>query len=86
MKYRDVEYNYQEWTTYRGEKASCWNCSDKSLLKNTDTVSFPTQTQDEMFKRIDDYIDNRSKHIELQELNNRACTEFYNNNPNLPKD
>jgi hypothetical protein len=86
MLYRDIEYTYKEWKTHNGTRASSFNCNDKELLKHVDTVSFGTRTQDEMFVKIDDYLDNSERHIMLRELNDRACTEFYKNNPNTPKD
>ena len=86
MIYRDTEYTYSEWTTYNGAKASGFKCNDKELLKHVNTVSFGTRTQDEMFEKINDYLDNSEHHIMLRELNDLACAEFYRNNPNTPKD
>ncbi len=86
MLYRNIYYTYEEWRTHTGAKASCWHCSDEKLLKGTGTVSFPTMTQDEMFEKIDDYIDRKAEHLRIQELNTRACIEFYENNPDTPKD
>lgn len=86
MIYRDVLYTFHEWKTWNGKQAEGWKCDDKELLKHVNTASFGTRTQDEMFIRIDDYIDNKIRHIELKESNDRACTEFYKNNPNTPKD
>ena len=86
MLYRDTEYTYIEWTTYNGKKASGFQCTDKELLKHVNVVSFGTRTQDEMFEKINDYLDNSERHIMLRELNDRACAEFYKNNPNTPKD
>lgn len=86
MIYRDTEYTYSEWTTWNGQKASGYNCKDKKLLKHVNTVSFGTRTQDEMFVAIDDYLDNVERHIELKELNDRACADFYERYPNTSKD
>jgi len=86
MIYRDVLYTFHEWKTWNGKKAEGWQCDDQELLKHVDTVSFGTSTQDEMFIKIDDYIDNRIRHIKLQELNDRACAEFYNKPTNYKGD
>ena len=86
MIYRDTEYTYSEWTTYNGKKASCFQCADKELLKHVNTVSFGTRTQDEMFEKINDYLDNSERHIMLRELNDRACADFYERYPNTSKD
>jgi len=86
MLYRDIKYTYDEWTTYNGAKASGFKCEDKELLKHVNTVNFGTRTQDEMFEKINDYLDNSERHIKSKEFSERSCEEFFNNNPNTPKD
>jgi hypothetical protein len=84
--YRNVKFSYKEWETYTGAKATGYTCNDESLLKHVNTVSFGATTIQDMKSKIDDYLDNVERHIMLRELNDRACAEFYRNNPNTPKD
>jgi hypothetical protein len=75
--YRNVKFFYKEWQTYTGAKATGYTCNDKSLLKHVNTVSFGAKTIQDMKSKIDDYLDNVERHIELKELNDKACAEFY---------
>jgi hypothetical protein len=86
MIYRDVLYTFHEWKTWNGKQAEGWKCDDKELLKYVDTSSFGTKTQDQMFERIDDYIDNKARHIKMKELNQKACAEFYDKPTNYKGD
>lgn len=77
MLYKGVKYEFTEWTTYDGEKASAFYCSDKILLKEYDTVSFGTKTLDEMHEKIDYYLQNSSRQKGIRELTMKAAQEFY---------
>tara|TARA_R110002124_G_scaffold140900_6_gene305356 strand:- start:292 stop:552 length:261 start_codon:yes stop_codon:yes gene_type:complete len=78
MLYRDIKYEFKEWTTYQGEIASSFTCSDKKLLKNvSDYVEMATSTQDEMFERIDYYLDNKAKLTMLEKIKKHAVGVFY---------
>ncbi len=78
MEYRDIKFELNEWTTYTGEKANCFICSDKKLLKKvSDYVEISAYSLDEMHERIDYYLDNREKLIQEQKVKNHAAEVFY---------
>jgi hypothetical protein len=77
MIYRGVKYEFTEWTTHSGEKASAFYCSDKTLLKEYNTVQFGAKTLDLMHEKIDYYIRNSSKQKGIRELTTKAAQEFY---------
>lgn len=78
MKYRNVTYTYNEWTTWNNKSKTGFNCDDKYLLKGLDTWSFGTQTKEDMIKRIDDLLDNNKKYQQSQKLTNKATDEYMN--------
>ena len=78
MRHRNIKYSYKEWYTWDEKLATGYHCDDKTLLKNLDTWSFGTKTKADMIKRIDDLIDNNSKHQYSQLLTNKAMDEFMN--------
>lgn len=80
ITYRDVPYEYKEWTTFSGKPAKGFHCDDKNLLQHVMTVSFSTITEDEMHNRIDDYLDNVEHHKYMTELHNRGAAEWYRQN------
>ena len=65
FQYRNKQYEYTEWTTYTGDKASCYTCSEfshapfnfKSFSTSSDTFS--------MHARIDDMLDNIKNYEEI---------------------
>ena len=78
MRHRNIKYSYKEWYTWDEKLATGYHCDDKTLLKGLDTWSFGTQTKADMIKRIDDLIDNNSKHQYSQLLTNKAMDEYMN--------
>ena len=78
MKHRNVKYSFNEWYTWDEKRATGYHCDDKTLLKGLDTWSFGTKTKADMIKRIDDLIDNNSKHQYSQLLTNKAMDEYMN--------
>ena len=78
MRHRNIKYSYKEWYTWDEKLATGYHCDDKTLLKGLDTWSFGTKTKADMIKRIDDLIDNNSKHQYSQLLTNKAMDEFMN--------
>ena len=78
MKHRNIKYSYKEWYTWDEKRATGYHCDDKTLLKDLDTWSFGTKTKADMIKRIDDLIDNNSKHQYSQLLTNKAMDEYMN--------
>ena len=77
ITYRDIPYEYHEWTTYSGKEAKGFNCNCETLLQHVNVVSFGTMTEDEMHQRIDDYLDNVEHHKEMQRLHDKGCQAYY---------
>jgi len=77
ITYRNVPYEYQEWTTWRGKQATGFHCNDETLLKPVNVTSFGTITETEMHERIDDYLDNVQHYKKLQELHDAGCAAYY---------
>ena len=78
MEYRDIKYEYIEWSTYTGEIANCFSCSDKKLFKGvSDYVMKFCFTLDKMHSMIDYYLDNRVKLIRDREVERVATETFY---------
>lgn len=77
MKYREIEYSVTRWVSHSGEKCEGFMCGDKSLLSNVNMVRFGTSTVEEMYEKIDYYLDNIEKCIKLQELERKAGEVFY---------
>jgi hypothetical protein len=78
MEYRDIKYEYIEWTTQLGDRCNVFSCSDKTLFKGvSDYVMKSWQTLDEMHSMIDYYLDNRAKLIRDREVERVATETFY---------
>ncbi len=77
ITYRDVPYEYNEWTTFSGKQAKGFNCKDENLLQHVMVVSFGTITEEEMHLKIDDYLDNVEHHKELTRLHHEGCAAYY---------
>ena len=77
IMYRDTEYTYREWTTYSGKPAKGFNCNCENLLQHVNVMSFGTITEDEMHRRIDDYLDNIDNHKEIMRLHDQGCAAYY---------
>ena len=63
IMYRDTEYTYKTWMTWDNKPASGFTCKDETLLEGIDLVSFSTMTEEQMWERIDDHIDNKEHHL-----------------------
>jgi len=80
LEYRDVKFEYKEWRTWNNQLACGYTCEDQKILEGINTVSFGARSLDEMHSKIDSYIDNRSRNLELKEMSDKAMQEFYNTN------
>ena len=77
MEYRDIKYNLDEWTTYSGETASCYSCSDEYLLNGLGLKMISDVTEEAMKRSIDFYIHHRPTLLKAKELEVKATEEFY---------
>ena len=76
FQYRNKQYEYTEWTTYTGDKASCYTCSEFSHAP-FNFKSFSASTKQGMHARIDDMLDNIKNYERLYILNTNATEVFY---------
>ena len=79
MEYRDIIYTYDRWTTYSGDEADCYSCSDKRLLDGLGMKMISEHTEEGMKRRIDRYIHQRPTMLKAVELERKATQEFYDN-------
>ena len=77
IEYRGVQFEYHEWTTFDGNKATGYHCDDPKILDGLSTTSFGAQTITEMCYKIDDYLDNRKEKLQRQKEYNLAEAKFY---------
>ena len=78
MEYRDIKYEYIEWTTRLGEKCNAFCCSDKTLFSGvSDTVERCTKTLDKMHSMIDYYLDNKAKLTRERKVEQYVAETFY---------
>jgi len=80
LEYRNVKFEYKEWRTWNNQLACGYTCEDQKILEGINTVSFGARSLDEMHAKIDDYINNRVRNLELKEMSDKAIQEFYNTN------
>ena len=77
MEFRGIKYDYEEWTTYSGDEANCFSCSDPKLLDGLALKYFAADSIREMEQAIGYYIDNKEKLIEVMESTRVATQDFY---------
>jgi hypothetical protein len=76
FQYRHKQYEYIEWTTYSGDKASCYTCSEFSHAP-FNFKSFSAYSEAGMKARIDDMLDNIKNYEESYRLTVNATAVFY---------
>jgi hypothetical protein len=76
FQYRNKQYEYTEWTTYTGETASCYTCSEFSHAP-FNFKSFSASTKQGMHARIDDMLDNIKNYERLYKWKLNATAVFY---------
>ena len=76
FQYRHKQYEYIEWTTYSGDKASCYTCSEFSHAP-FNFKSFSASTKQGMHARIDDMLDNIKNYERLYKWKLNATAVFY---------
>ena len=76
FQYRNKQYEYTEWTTYTGETASCYTCSEFSHAP-FNFKSFSASTKQGMHARIDDMLDNIKNYERLYKWKLNATKVFY---------
>jgi len=77
MQYRNIPYEYNEWTTYSGKQASGYSCEAFSEFPYHIT-KLTSNTEDGIKERIDDLLDHKAEYEARRELSNKAAQSFYN--------
>ncbi len=75
--YRDIPYEYNEWTTHTGKSASGYSCEAFSEFPYHIT-RLTSETEDGIKERIDDLLDHKAEYEARRELSNKAAQSFYN--------
>ena len=83
MQYRNIPYEYSEWTTWNGKQASGYSCNYFDFAPYY-ISSFGTQTEAEMQERIDDYLDNRAKYEYMRKLSDASNQAYYDEKAKTP--
>ena len=55
MQYKNIPYNYREWTASNGQKCSSYTCKYFNFYPYH-IISFPADTEQEMKDKIDELI------------------------------
>lgn len=76
MQHRNIPYEYHEWTTYKGNKASGYSC-EYFNFHPYHIQSFSTELEQDMIHRIDDYLDNRALYEYRRELSTASAADYY---------
>ena len=77
MQYRDIPYEYNEWTTYTGKQASGYSCEAFDEFPYY-IARLTAETEDGIKERIDYFLDHKAEYEARRELSNKAAQEFYN--------
>ena len=77
IEYRGVQFEYHEWTTFDGNKATGYHCDDPKILDGLNVTSFGAQNITEMCYKIDKYLDNRKQLLKEQAQYNEAERQYY---------
>ena len=77
MQYRNIPYEYNEWTTYTGKQASGYSCEAFSEFPYHIT-KLTSETENGIKERIDDLLDHKAEYEARRELSNKAAQSFYN--------
>ncbi len=76
MQYKNIPYEYREWTASNGQKCSSYTCKYFNFYPYH-IMSFSTTTEQDMKNKIDDYINNRVSYEAKYKLSTKAAGEFY---------
>ena len=77
MQYRNINYDYNEWTTHTGKSASGYSCEAFGEFPYH-IAKLTSETEDGIKERIDDLLDHKAEYETRRELSNKAAQSFYN--------
>jgi len=75
--YRNINYDYNEWTTHIGKSASGYSCEAFSEFPYH-IAKLTSETEDGIKERIDDLLNHKAEYEARRELSNKAAQSFYN--------
>ena len=64
------------WIAASGKIGKAYTCEHFNYAPYY-MVSFPTRTEEEMYERIDEYLDNKEKYEQLQKLRDAGAAQYY---------
>ena len=76
MQYKNIPYEYHEWTSYDGKQRSAYTCKYFNFYPYH-IMSFSTELEHDMIAQIDEYIDNREVYKIKRDLSTKAASKFY---------
>lgn len=76
MQYKNIPYNYREWTASNGQKCSSYTCKYFNFYPYH-IISFPADTEQEMKDKIDELLDNRVQYEYKRKLSNAGAAAYY---------
>ena len=83
MQYRNIPYEYDEWTTYTGKPASGYSCEAFTEFPYYIT-RLTAQTEDGIKERIDYFLDNRAAYEYRRKLSDASNQAYYNEKSKTP--
>ena len=86
LKYRGVNYNFQQWVTWNGKLASGYSCEDRALLRDLSSQNITSKTHEEMIDLIDFYIEAYSDLLYTQEMTSMHTQQYFDLHPHESKD
>jgi len=85
MQYRNIPYDYNEWTTHDGKPANGFSCEAFGEFPYHIT-RLTASTEDGIKERIDDLLDHKSDYEARREISHKAAESFYNSMSNYKGD
>lgn len=86
LKYRGVNYEFNQWVTWNGKLASGYSCEDRALLRDLSSQNITSKTNEDMIELIDFYIEAYSDLLYTQEISSMYTQQYFDLHPNEPKD
>lgn len=76
MQYKNIPYEYHEWTASNGQKCSSYTCEYFNFYPYH-IISFPANSEAEMQSKIDELLDNRVQYEYKRKLADNGAASYY---------
>ena len=83
MQYRNIPYEYNEWTTWNGKPASGYACEAFTEFPYYIT-RLTAQTEDGIKERIDYFLDHKAEYEARRKLSDASNQAYYNEKSKTP--